>query len=67
MVQHVNCSRVLKESFVNHKINDNQDHHQVISKWLKDNNKLFFQVLSTKPPTTPSGPNTSCNFSGCSR
>ena len=64
MVQHANCSRVLKESFLNHKIND---HQHVISKWLEENTKLFLQVLNTNSPTSDSGPNPSCNIPVCSR
>lgn len=60
-IQHANCSRILKSSFV-----DDQDHDQNhdINMWLQEKANLFLQVLNNRPSPT-SKPNPSCNTPVC--
>ena len=63
-MQHANCSRVLKESFLDHKVN-NPNHE--MRKWIEEKATFFLQFLSTVPPSPPSNANSPCNFPTCTR
>lgn len=57
LIQHANCTRVLKQA--------NDHPNLMMSKWIEEKTKLFFQVLSTGSPTPPSSPNPTCHIPVC--